>query len=47
MKLALLVDKIFKGSKPGDIPIEQVTRHELVLNLRTANLIGVKFPRPM
>jgi putative ABC transport system substrate-binding protein len=44
---ARFIDRIFKGSKPGDIPIEQVTRFEFVLNLRTANLLGVKFPRTM
>jgi putative ABC transport system substrate-binding protein len=44
-RAAVFIDKIFKGTKPGDIPIEQITRFEFVLNLRTAKLIGVKIPQ--
>jgi putative ABC transport system substrate-binding protein len=39
---AIFVDKIFKGTKPGEIPIEQPTRYYLVINRKTANVLGVK-----
>jgi putative ABC transport system substrate-binding protein len=39
---AVFVDKIFKGTKPGEIPFEQPTRYYLVINRKTANALGVK-----
>jgi putative tryptophan/tyrosine transport system substrate-binding protein len=43
-RMAYFVDRILKGAKPADLPVEQATKLELVVNLKTTKLLGIELP---
>jgi putative tryptophan/tyrosine transport system substrate-binding protein len=43
-RAATYIDKILKGAKPADLPVEQASRYQLVINLKTANTLSLTIP---